>query len=121
MARMKTEVPVLDGAGSASEKVEMLREYLVQHRLELDFVLSNLSGINFNGAGFAMDILDEGGKARMGTLGRTEKGVGFFCGEARVEVTPESAALWFGNSGIRATASGVEYSNDGETWKLLET
>lgn len=120
MARLKTDVPVFDGNERAGEKADRLREYLEQQKKELDFVLSNLSGTNFNGAGLALDIRDSGGRSSMGSVGAVGQGVGLRSGQARAEVSAEGAALWFGHAGLRVTAAGVEYTGDGVNWKKLE-
>lgn len=120
MARLKTEVPDLSRLEKSGEKIEALREYMEQHRKELDFLLANLSGSNFNGAGLSLRISDGGGRESLGSVGAVGAGVGLQSGQARVEVSPAGAALWFGNSGLRVTAAGIEYTGDGVSWKKLE-
>lgn len=120
MARLKTDVPVFDGNERTGEKVDRLLEYLGQQKKELDFVLANLSGTNFNGAGLALDIRDSGGRSSLGSVGAVGQGVGFRSGQARAEVSAEGAYLWFASAGIRVTAGGIEYTGDGVNWKKLE-
>lgn len=116
MARLKTDVPDFPDGSRVSEKVELLREYLLQQRQELEFVLSNLSGLNFNGTGLTMDVSDGSGKV-LGSLGYTNGGIGIRTGEARIEVNADGAALWFGTVGLRVSNSGIQWTTDGRNWR----
>lgn len=115
MARLKTDVPVFPDGTRISERVELLREYLLQQRQELEFVLSNLSGLNFNGTSLTLDVTDGSGKS-LGSLGYVNGGLGLRCGEARVVVSAAGATLWFGSTGLRVSENGVEKTTDGKTW-----
>ncbi len=120
MARLKTDVPVPSGNENTRELVGRILEYLEQQKKELDFVLSNLGAVNFNGAGLSLEVTDPGGKAVLGSIGYAGNGIGLRSGQARVEVSQEGAALWFGYAGLRVMAEGVECTGDGVTWKKLE-
>lgn len=116
MARLKTDVPVFRDGMRMGEKVDVLRDYLVQLRSELEFVLHNLSGENFNSAGISLSI-ESTAREKLGSVGPVGEGIGLQSGRARIVLSDEGTALWYGKIGLRISETGIGITTDGESWR----